>query len=147
MSKPLVIYLASPYTYKAAYLPLRQAMENMRYEQITKIAAGLVKRYNVAPICPITMSANFSRHDKSLKGEFDGWASIDYAYIDCCDEVWVATMKGWDISVGVTSEIQYAMKNRKLVRYINEDTLNLSYIPDPITLEDDDITGLFNDRK
>lgn len=49
---------------------------------------------------------------------FDFWSKLDYAYMDACDELYVLQMKGYQQSVGVTSEIKYAMKKNIPITYI-----------------------------
>lgn len=55
-----------------------------------------------------------------LPKDFSFWEKLDKAYINACDVVWVLMMKGWEDSVGITAEIEYAKSIGKTVIYIDD---------------------------
>lgn len=120
--KPL-IYLASPYTHN------NKGIEFRREHEITYIAALLTKEYQYPMFLPITQSANMKRSLPELGSTFKYWASIDLSAIRHCSEVWVVTMNGWDTSVGVKAEIEFAHTNNKMVYYIDPLTLHKTEHP------------------
>lgn len=108
--QPKLIYLASPYSHPEAHI------EELRFNQITRLAAKYTVEFGHAFICPITQSYQLVQHsDGALKGSFDKWREIDLRFIQACDEVWVVKMLGWDKSIGVQEEIKFALANSKPV--------------------------------
>jgi len=45
---------------------------------------------------------------------------LDFAWIDCCDELWVFMQDGWRDSYGVKKEIEYAKIKEMPIRYVTE---------------------------
>lgn len=114
----MLVYLASPYTHKSAHIM------KYREEQVTITAAKLTEMFRVTLFLPITQSAAMARACPGLFGHtFSAWKDIDLDAIDHSDEVWVVKLSGWKKSVGVQAEIEYALKLKKPVKYINPKTL------------------------
>lgn len=122
-----MIYLASPYTFKSPSIRLsqRRAMEEYRFNEITRIAGLLQNTYPYAFILPITMSHLTAKTMKKQSGEFAYWSTRDYTYISRCDELWVAMMDGWRNSVGILNEIKFAISHGIKVRYLDVISLKL----------------------
>jgi hypothetical protein len=59
---------------------------------------------------------------------FEFWEKLDLMVIDRCDGVIVATLPGWDTSVGVTAEVIHAQETGKPVIY-TECPFVTEYIP------------------
>lgn len=100
-------------------------MEFFRFLRISKIAGVLEAIHpSHAFILPITMSYVTQRLHSTLGGEFEAWADTDLTYISACKEIWVIMMPGWDRSVGVLAEIEFAKNRRKKIRYFDPDSLH-----------------------
>lgn len=113
-----LIYLASPYSHSD---PRVMAY---REEQVNSVAAHLYLKHKVSIIPPIMISAVMKRHlGNTIGTSFKEWRNVDLRYIAACDEVWVVTMSGWNQSIGVIAEIEYAKKNNIPVKYISPVTL------------------------
>jgi len=107
----MVYYLASPYSVDADYELMR-----LRYKCVMKKTAELT-REGFAVFSPIVNSHILSTR-YAMPTTFDFWAKIDYEFIAVCSEVWVYKMDGWEDSVGVQKEIEYAQSLGKTVKYI-----------------------------
>jgi nucleoside 2-deoxyribosyltransferase len=113
------IYLAIPYT----------GMEESSYEQVTKATAEIISSFGVNVLSPITHSHPLTKY--GLKGTWDFWQKIDFQFIEWCDEVWILIPKEGvqkvKDSVGVQSEIEYAITLGKPVKYITIQTTIKEY--------------------
>jgi hypothetical protein len=115
-----VVYLASPFSSSI------KEVEDYRYKTVTKLAARLMRNYEVALITPITSSYNIKQTDPDFIGtDFEFWKEIDLAFVSRSDEVWVAEMDGWKDSIGVREEIRFALSKGIRVRIIDMDILSL----------------------
>lgn len=95
-------YLASPYTHKS----LR--VQNKRLKDVTIVGAILTLR-GEALITPITTSAELIKYMPNIGSGFIGfWDKLDLFYISKCNHVFVLKLDGWDKSIGVTAEVEYA---------------------------------------
>lgn len=106
-------YIASPYSHpdpsirEARFLCVR----NYTYEML---------RRGRHVFSPIVYSHQFAV-DFDLAGPFDQWEKFDFDMIDRCDELVVLMLGGWDRSVGVKAEIEYARRKGKNVSYVDYD--------------------------
>lgn len=111
MKEGKVYYLASPYTHDNAFV------RNMRYEAVIYVASTLTKR-GYRFIEPIAMC-----HDQSSKyglpGGYEYWKDRDRDLIRRADAVLVVTLPGWETSIGVQDEINYAKRLGRTVEYID----------------------------
>ena len=110
------VYLSTPYSHDD------EDVRNMRYEQVTTVAAEIIMLDGHNVFSPITHShplVHFSR--SPMPDTFDGWEAIDYQYIDWCDELLVLMLPGWDRSRGVANEVKYAIQTNTPVIYIEAD--------------------------
>lgn len=121
LSKKL-IYIASPFSH-----PSRWVMK-LRWAIVTAIGAKLVNE-GIHIFGPITESHAYDEFGVEQSG-WEFWREHDLLMIDKCDELWVATMKGWMQSKGVQSEIEYAKKLGKPIHYINI----FDYLPELLEL-------------
>lgn len=111
-----MIYLCSVYSLNAKTDSEEHARIRMeRYLTVMKKTKELLEQGLVvfSPIVHCHPMSNIY----GLPKHFTFWESLDKGYIDGCDEVWVLTMDGWDVSEGITKEIQYAMDTGKPVKY------------------------------
>lgn len=114
-SKNKMYYLASPYTHKNKFV------ETLRYEAVVYAATKLIhKGYTVVE--PIA-----SCHEKGVRYDLPGgyafWQKRDRWFIDKCDGILVLTLPGWNESVGVSDEIEYAAQLGLEIHYINPEEL------------------------
>jgi hypothetical protein len=100
------IYLASPYTGK----------EQERYEAVLKYTALETQKGEVI-FSPIVHSHPLTRCGVEMPGTWDFWQHIDRTFIDYCEELHVLCLDGWDKSVGVKAEIEYAQSIGKHIEY------------------------------
>jgi len=106
-----MIYLASPYTD-----PDPKVMQ-MRYEMVCEACAGLAnkKRVVFSPVAhwhPIAIKYDLPR-------DYKFWEIQNYGVISCCFRFYVLTLNGWDTSIGIKYEVEYAEKHGKLIENIS----------------------------
>jgi hypothetical protein len=110
LDKSLLYYFASPYSHPN---PL---VKNVRYEMTIYLSSSLTKE-GFRLLEPIGMC-----HDQAMKYKlptgYSFWQTRDRGFIDVCDAVIVAKMKGWLESEGVKDEINYALSLGKRVHYL-----------------------------
>lgn len=114
-----LIYLASPYSSEFADVTER------RVRQVESAAAHFIEKGHLifSPIVnshPIAELVSFS--GQNTTAAMSPWMKYDHAMIDRSDELWVLMIEGWDKSLGVTEEIDYALKQGKTIRYIEYPT-------------------------
>lgn len=108
-----VYYFASPYSSPDAYI------KELRYLQAIDIATQLIKK-GYTLIEPIAMSHHHAQRFDLPTG-YQFWQERDRKLIDCSDAVIVCMLEGWDKSVGVKDEINYALVQNKPVYYYDPD--------------------------
>jgi hypothetical protein len=54
----------------------------------------------------------------NTEATWEVWGHHCKRLIEACDEVWVVMYPGWDTSVGVAGEIEYAQQRGKRVHYM-----------------------------
>jgi nucleoside 2-deoxyribosyltransferase len=117
LPKDWVYYFASPYTSDCAYI------RELRYLDVIKVATDLI-RQDFTLIEPIAMSHQHAQRF-GLPGTYAFWQKRDRKFIDLCDAVMVCLLDGWDQSVGMADEIEYAKSQNKPVYYLNPSELRL----------------------
>ena len=110
----MMIYLASPYS------DPDPAVKAQRFDVACEAAAALMRQGHMV-FSPIAHTHPIARFD--LPGGWHFWAAYDRAFIQWCDELWVLTLPGWDASVGVTAEIEFADMLGKPKRYIDPENV------------------------
>lgn len=112
-----MIYLASPYSHpnwlirESRFLAARQAVGRL-------LASG----HTI--FSPIVYSHQFAETHGT---EFTAWINFDFRMIDAASELWVLKIDGWDRSIGVIKEIEYARKERMIpVKFVDPETLKVS---------------------
>jgi len=119
MDSKTLVYLASPYSHQ------NPEIESKRYHAVMRAAVRMLGE-GVPVFAPIVYShpmvpyANFIWDGEGENGLFDKRSDFDYRMIDACDVLCVLMLDGWEESVGVSAEIEYAQKAGKFIEYIHE---------------------------
>lgn len=110
-----MIYLGSPFSHD------NETVRDARHKAAVCATAmlGAKGEYVFSPILHSVPQLDFG-----LPNTWEFWKDIDFAHLQRCDELWVLTLPGWQQSVGVKQEIEWAKELGKPVRYL-----------DPVTLE------------
>lgn len=109
-----LVYLASVYSQGNAGKNKR----TRRFKQACKKAADLMAQGEVV-FCPIAHSHPIEVHGMDTVEGHDFWLKQDFAILKKCDKLVVYRMKGWDKSVGITAEIEFAKQNNIPIEYID----------------------------
>lgn len=106
-----LIYLASPYS------KYSEGRAKAFIKACQKAASLMGQGYKI--FCPIAHSHCIEIHGMlDIKnGEF--WLKQDFAVLKHCDELWVYKMEGWEESVGVKAEIEFASAAGIPIKYID----------------------------
>jgi hypothetical protein len=104
----MINYLACPYTHAEEH------MHQQRYEQVTAVAAELMRRGHVI-YSPITSMHYLAR---KLKANEIDWLQHDLAILARCDKLIVLQLDGWRDSVGLKREIEFATEKNIPITYI-----------------------------
>jgi len=127
LSEEKVYYLASPYSHRD---PDRM---HKRFEAIDAVATWLI-REGAMLIEPISMC-----HSKSLTHELPGgyeyWQRRDRKFVSMCDGIIITKLEGWDKSVGMADELQYAASLGKDIH-----TINVTDMPEDLI---DELYGIY----
>jgi nucleoside 2-deoxyribosyltransferase len=114
-TKPLY-YLASPYTHSD------ETIKKGRARAVTEAAVKLLK-LGVFTFAPIAYNEPWERHD--LPGDWGFWCDFDKSFVERCDAGLIVLMlDGWDRSVGVTAEIEFAKELGYPVYYCTQEQVN-----------------------
>ena len=106
------IYLASPYTHPDPAV----------VEERVKAAADVVvecahRRLTIlSPVVYMHELAKF--HDLPKTWEF--WSTLDLRMLDAADALWVLTLDGWEKSIGIQGELDYARFTMKQITYYRD---------------------------
>lgn len=103
-----MIYLACPYTHEHDYV------QHRRYEQVTAVAAELMKRGFII-YSPITSMHYLSRHCKP--NEID-WLHHDLTILARCDKLIVLMLEDWNKSEGLRREIEFAEEHNIPIEFM-----------------------------
>ena len=105
------LYLACPYS------DPDPKVRNQRVRQASMVAGALMRRGY------IVFSAITHTHEIAEYGGIDPmdrefWLTQDRTFVEWADEIVVLMIDGWDRSIGVRREIEWARELDKPVRYI-----------------------------
>lgn len=106
------VYLAGPYNHKV------RAMRVYRFETICRITKTVMLAGNIV-FSPIAHSHHIGE-TYNLHG-WTFWKEQDLSFVNWCDELWIVMLPGWQKSVGVTEEIQEAIRLGKKIVYLEPD--------------------------
>lgn len=88
----------------------------LRAKNISEYSANLFKQ-NIHIICPMTLGLNLAQHAE-LPYDSTWWIAWTLDLLSKCDEMDVLCFKGWEDSIGVRAEINFAMSNKIKINYI-----------------------------
>jgi hypothetical protein len=106
-----LIFISSPYSHGD------KSIEKLRYELVSKYSAELVSNGIVA-FSPITYGHTLVGF-KNMRTDFEFWKNFCLTFLSKCDELHVLKIEGWDLSIGLKMEVEYAIKNGINVVYID----------------------------
>lgn len=110
MKKPVLIYLASPYS------SADPKVRAHRFLAVCRKAAELMQQGHYI-FAAVAHSHPIAEAGDLPKG-WDFWGTYARIMIERCDELYVLMLDGWAESVGVTAEIGIAKELQKPIRYI-----------------------------
>lgn len=132
----MLIYLASPYTPVGSFnLSQKKLLQAERFEQVCKIAARIMMDCGHQVFSPIAHSHPIELYGKTPSTE-GFWLAQDFAILDHCDEMWIATISGWEQSSGVKKEWERAVWHGIPVKLYNIYTGELTNAPNPVPRND-----------
>src|SRR5574337_1237586 len=107
------IYLASPFWNDDPKIRVK------RFKSACKAAANIFEKYGdqYIVLSPIAHSYSVSKYGKMPVPD-PRWYDWDRALLEVCDEVWVLDIDGWNESVGVQKEIQWAKEADKPLKMV-----------------------------
>ena len=105
------IYLAAPYTNKDPIVV------EYRVKQINCAAAQIMRDGHIV-FSPISHS-HYIAMQEDLPKTFEWWVKQNHAFIEWADVVMVLKIEGWNKSKGVTDEVGFALKSKKMVKFID----------------------------
>lgn len=109
LNKPF-IFLASPYSNPDA------ETRHKRFLAAAKAAANLTQLGNLV-YCPITHTAPMAEYGH-LPQDCNYWLDLNRFYFERCDLLVILKLIGWDISVGIRQEMDWAEELGKPVIFI-----------------------------
>lgn len=113
--KNKLYYLASPYSHTDVKI------KKMRAEAVTKSAVDLLK-LGVFVFAPISYNEPWEKYN--LPGDWKFWCEFDKTFVSRCDGgIIVLMLDGWDKSVGVTAEIEFAKSIGLPVYYATQEQI------------------------
>ena len=104
----MINYLACPYTHAEEH------MHQQRYDQVTDVAAELM-RQGLTIYSPITSMHYLARR---LKVNEVDWLQHDLIILAKCDKLIVLQLEGWEQSEGLRREIEFATENNIPIEYM-----------------------------
>lgn len=110
-----MIYLASPYTAKS------KELQEANYQSVLRFTGRLLaKRHKVwSPVVHCHVLALL--YDLPTDHLF--WKELNHDFIRRCDELWVAKIGGWEYSLGIEDEVNFANMISIPVKYVGESDL------------------------
>ena len=112
-----MIFISAPYTHH-----VDQVVE-MRIKKVAQYCAMLLKD-GKSCLTPLTAGSCILRYEK-LPSDFQFWKKMSYDMLEVCDVVHVLMLDGWKESVGVTSEIDFAIANDVPIFYVDPIVLQI----------------------
>lgn len=113
-TKP-IYYLASPYSHKD------KSVQKKRAEDATEVAVKLL-HHDIFVFAPIPYNEPWEKYN--LPGDWGFWTDFDKSFVHRCDGGLIVLMlDGWDKSVGVTAEIEFAKQLNRPIYYATKEQI------------------------
>lgn len=113
MSK--LVFISSPYS---------NPDENIKEENYKKVAkyATFLCKSGITAISPIVYGHELLKNDKSMSSDWSFWENFCLNLMKKCDEIHVLKLNGWEKSVGVREEIEFANTQNINIVYVDEES-------------------------
>lgn len=105
-----MIYIASPYNH------IDPTLVELNYTLVSQYTAKLVSQ-GITAISPITYGHTLLKFEK-MPTSWEFWTDFCLSILVRCDELWIYQIPGWDISLGVATEIEFAKQHNISIKYI-----------------------------
>ena len=99
------IYLASPYSSRDG------SIQNQRANHTCESASVLIEA-GIFVFSPIVYCHALAT-EFSIPGDFDYWKAFNWTWIEWAEQFWIDAQPGWDESVGVQHELNFADAQNK----------------------------------
>lgn len=113
-----MIYLATPYS-------KYHRGQDEAFIAAANIAGRLIAR-GLDVFSPIVHGHPLSEYGGLDRLDHQMWMRINQPYLEWCDELYVATMQGWQASAGVEAEIKYFADNGLPISNVDPATLRIT---------------------
>jgi len=110
-------YLANPFTDK------NDDVMNERLKKSIDASITLLKN-DIFSFSPIAYNGAWSRDSYQLPVEWAFWEVYDKTFLDHMNGLLVLQLEGWQNSVGVQAEIEYALNQNMPIIYVTMEDLN-----------------------
>ncbi len=105
----MLIYISAP-------SPKPNGDKEQRFNDIAKYSGNLLKSgYHI--LCPMTLGINLTKVIQ-LPEDREFWMKWCIKLLSKCDEIHVLMFEGWEESIGVAEEIEFAHNNKLVIKYI-----------------------------
>ena len=112
-------YLASPYSPVGDFTPIvKNQLRKQRFEEVCEKAAELMLEGEKI-FCPIAHSHPIEHVGMGEQQTGDFWLDQDLAILAHANKLKVFRMDGWDKSVGVKREIDFAVERGIPIEYVD----------------------------
>lgn len=107
-----MIYIAAPYSSDDKNIIIHRVKTVCRY------SAELLSA-KISCVSPITLGTGILTHAE-LPTDFEFWQHLSYDLLFLCDQMHVITLDGWESSIGVQNEINFAKKHKIPITYVED---------------------------
>jgi hypothetical protein len=108
-----IVYLAAPYSHELAEVRLA------RFNAVTIAAARLIEKGRIV-YSPLTMTHPIDlvlAKGHTLGSDF--WLKFDEAFMECCSEMILLRLSGWQKSSGVARELAFFERRRRPITFLD----------------------------
>lgn len=110
-----MVFISAPYTH------IDPAIVADRMMKVSQYFAKLLSQ-NIICLSPLA-TGQFILDRTTIRSDFDFWKNLSLRYIDACDTVHVLMLPGWDVSTGVSVEIEHAKNVGKKIIFVHENEI------------------------
>jgi hypothetical protein len=101
-------YLAAPFSHPDP------SVKKWRLQTVNQYVCKLLKEGQMV-YSPLTHNAPLI--ELGMQNSWDTWRELDHLMLSKCELLIVLTLEGWDASIGVASEIEFAKANNIPIAY------------------------------